>query len=293
MCDLQATLRRRMRHLLQGTPAVERMIFVALVLWACAGSAAAGVVDNLVAYWPFGEGSGQTTRDWGRTPLEDTGTLGANASPDADDPTWIPGVVGSALGFDGTNDFVIAADSADLRPAALSIAYWVNPSSAMTGYRDIISKRSSTAGNKYGFLVERNPGGAVSHYLWIDDSLNPQWRWANLTYVDDQWQHIVVTWQSGSKIDVWRNGTLAAQSAAAYTGFIPYDATSLTIGRNSQGLGSFFQGGLDEVAIWNRVLTSTEIAELYNSGAGVSLVPEPGALLLLLAGAPLIGLRRR
>lgn len=43
--------------------------------------------------------------------------------------------------------------------------------------------------------------------------------------------------------------------------------------RTSGGAGSFYQGSIDEFAMWNRSLSSTEITDLYNSGAGISYFP--------------------
>ena len=73
--------------------------------------------------------------------------------------------------------------------------------------------------------------------------------------------------------------------------------TGLHIGADRFGTAaSTFRGQIDEVAIWNRTLSATDMSELYNGGNGVNLapIPEPNSLALLGLGAlGMIGYRRR
>src|SRR5690242_13616154 len=82
----------------------------------------------LVGWWPLNEGSGQTVRDWsGRG---NNGYLGSTTSADANDPSWIPGVfAGSALRFDGVDDWVTIPSSSSLEPQNLTVAAWFRSSS--------------------------------------------------------------------------------------------------------------------------------------------------------------------
>jgi len=85
------------------------------------------------------------------------------------------------------------------------------------------------------------------------------------------WCHVAVTFDA-SKLRLFINGALAiehnltTEAAIAETG-------GLIIGGHRSGTGRNFDGMIDEVAIWNRVLTNTEITSLYNSGNAVTIDP--------------------
>src|SRR4051794_30210620 len=91
---------RKMRGSLRA--AGVRLCVVALLAVGLTvpASASAGVLDSVTGWWPMYEGSGQVVHDLSGN--GDNGMLGTTPGPDANDPTWIRGLLfGSALRFDG------------------------------------------------------------------------------------------------------------------------------------------------------------------------------------------------
>lgn len=90
---------------------------------------------------------------------------------------------------------------------------------------------------------------------------------------DGNWHHVAIQRDAGD-FKLYFDGSLVSSDnynqsddlAASYGG------TPLRLGAHCQGGGSYFNGSLDEAAIWNRTLNSTEISWLYNSGSGLSLI---------------------
>ena len=105
----------------------------------------------------------------------------------------------------------------------------------------------------------------------------------------NKWTHVVGVWSEiGGAIYI--NGSLSAQkiwNSAAITdysnGFIP------EIGGNSGALWDPFAGVIDDVRIYNRALTASEVSNLYAAES----VPEPSALSLLAVGLGGLAMMRR
>ena len=90
---------------------------------------------------------------------------------------------------------------------------------------------------------------------------------ANLNYRDGNWHHVAVTYQNGSQ-KFYADGILVASSA--YPGPLPSNSSSVVIG-GIEGFGPYnhrWVGDIDEVSIYSRVLDCSEIADLFNGGAG-------------------------
>jgi hypothetical protein len=89
--------------------------------------------SGLVGLWHFDEGSGTTAYD--SSEYGNDGTL-------VNGPAWVGGNVGTALSFDGIDDYVIIPDSPSLNPAdEITMIAWVNPGVIpQAGYRKIIAK---------------------------------------------------------------------------------------------------------------------------------------------------------
>ena len=83
---------------------------------------------------------------------------------------------------------------------------------------------------------------------------------------DDEWHHIVGMW-NGLHLKLFVDG-IEVGTPTAWTYAQEYNGGEFKIGKRSTGLN--FVGSIDEVGVWNRALTSAEVIELYNSGAGIT-----------------------
>src|SRR5215211_147449 len=129
-----------------------------------------------------------------------------------------------------------------------------------------------------GGLGSENAGANQNYGIWFTPSERLQGGFENTgggnryltstnTYNDGQWHHGVVTFDNPNNIvrlfvDGVQIGTLSTTSNPDNTGSQP-----LRIAGNAQSLTEdFFIGQLDEVGVWNRALTNTEIINLMNTG---------------------------
>jgi len=164
----------------------------------------------------------------------------------------------TALSFDGTNDYVYVPYAQN--PTVYTIEAWVNPDS--TSSRNLIVRTSSS-----GPTVHR------SHQLFIDGS----GRFVHYLYDGAQktvtgttvvtpgrWYHVVGTAQNGGAMQLYVNG--AAEGGTAAVGTMWTGGDRFLLGSNASGSG-FFSGRMDEVAIYHRILSPTEIASRYARGA--------------------------
>jgi len=200
------------------------------------------VVSGLIGYWKFDEGSGVIAND--SSGNNNLGTL-------AGSPTWVsPGKMGAAaLLFNSANlQSVSVSDSPSLDPVGgLSITAWIEAGN-WSGNRRIVQKGDSD--DQYRLLVE---GGVFKFDLTgvgtLTCALPPTG-----SYV-----HVAGTW-NGSTMAIYFNGALKASLAA--TGSNTNTTDSLTIGgKNGSGTaGDYFQGDLDDVRVYNRGLSASEIA---------------------------------
>ncbi|MBL7813632.1 MAG: hypothetical protein JNL70_01415 [Saprospiraceae bacterium] len=172
---------------------------------------------------------------------------------------------GAALHFDGTNDYVEVPHSASLNDyvntGEATIEYWIKPVFPASGNADIIAKRS---GNN-GFVFEMGTNGGTRHYF---RTTNNTWAYIDATYTNNVWQHVAVTVKTNSTISVYINGVLA--STTSMSGFPAFVASTsaLRLMANSETLGSYTSGAIDEVRIWNRALPLCEIQNNMNCELG-------------------------
>jgi hypothetical protein len=104
------------------------------------------------------------------------------------------------------------------------------------------------------------------------------------TVADSTWHHVIVTYNGtslASGVLLYVDGSVDASPSILHdnlNGTI-LNGNNYTIARSRNG--SYLTGKLDEVVIYDRVLTATEVAGRYNSGVGTQScqLPSPSALL--------------
>jgi hypothetical protein len=170
----------------------------------------------------------------------------------------------NALNFDGANDFLNVPNASGLisnsTATRISMSCWVFPKVS-----------NPTAHN--GFLGIRNESNAGFYLLQLQGLNSVECRFRNSIgaattitsagLVPNTWQHYVMTYD-GTKLRVYRNGLLHDSTAAS--GNITITTEALTIGRTLFNGSPFsLNGSLDEVGLWNRALTASEVQCIYHA----------------------------
>jgi concanavalin A-like lectin/glucanase superfamily protein/putative esterase len=210
-------------------------------------------VENDVAYWKFDEGSGTTAAD----------SSGNGNVATLNGPTWASGEIGGALNFDGVNDYVSVPDASSLdNTSALTIAFWVKPTILDGSPRGIVSKRTAPSiQDAYSVFF------STGNRLFVDiDTSNDRFS-TNTVFLTNTWYHVAVTYDGtlalASRVNVYVNG-VRDKTAGETSASIPNYGSSLTLGKLG-GTTSYFAGSLDDVRIYNRALTATEVSSLFYS----------------------------
>jgi len=176
-----------------------------------------------------------------------------------------------SVDLDGTNDYINCGGGSDFSftngsgtDSAFSISAWVKLDSAVR--MRLVSKDTSTASREYLFGTNNN--NKVNMLLGTGSvNLDVQ---NNTTLNTTDWFHFVATYDgskaaSGLKVYVNADASnLTDSSIGSYAGMASTTG-SLEIGRFANG-HSFFNGLIDEVAVWDSELTSSQVTSMYNSG---------------------------
>jgi len=184
---------------------------------------------------------------------------------------WNPnGTYGSAMSFDGVNDYVDAGNASVLNTTAtVTIAAWVKLN-AKTDYQSVISKRQTTPLSiPYGlqYRLDSDSFSFCSHNgtdFFRADSASP---------FAGAWYHVAGVF-NGTNLLVFLNGV---QSTGSSVSSLSFNERSLIIGKDGQTALYPFNGSIDEVRIWNYSLSATEIQQQYYSNVAKY---EPGKWLV-------------
>ena len=233
---------------------------------------------GLVGYWSM-EDCKQTRA----TDFSGNGNHGVltNFALSGSTSNWVTGNAakrGCALNFDGSNDYVDVADSVSLDvTTAITISAWIKGSSFAND--GAIVAKSAVNQRSYIFRV-RNSGGTYPSRLEslafnILDGSDYSQIITNAQIPTNTWTHVVFTWLPSDSL-LYINGinqSLAFDYDHNSTS-IPNGTAPVIIGQDN------FNGSIDEVRIYNRALSATEVTALYNSGVTkVNVVGMPNGLV--------------
>lgn len=213
------------------------------------------LTDGLIGYWKLDNNSNDA--------------LGARNGTDTS-MSYGTGLINQCGTFNGSSSAVAVANHASLFPTSLTVSLWV--------------KFTTVQQNKHIFTLQNaNASPYAGFSIFVEDSANGKKIWSatrstsfgwvastnNLN--DGSWHHILITFDpsvgSGTHtlyVDGTQNAQNTGKTLAWDTG------ATLQFGKFYNYSGGFYNGNTDEIGYWDRVLTSGEIAQLYNAGAGLA-----------------------
>ncbi len=182
--------------------------------------------------------------------------------------TFTTGKIGNAASFDGINDYIAFSDILN-QLSSFSISSWIKPE-AISSEHNIVRKGLSGAGNPpeagYGLVILYD-----NLFAKIDDGTKSATLTANIQSLKDTFFHTTLTIdRSANTMKLFINGVEVNSTSIQEVGSV-YSNLFFAIGALDRNPGSplvsgYFKGLIDDLRIYNRALSSAEIAELYQLG---------------------------
>ncbi|TGN99988.1 hypothetical protein PN36_26665 [Candidatus Thiomargarita nelsonii] len=230
----------------------------------CAPTSCTTPPPNMVAWWPLDETSGTTAAE----------LVNSNDGTHHNGPVPVPGMVDGGLQFDGVDDYVQVPDNhfLDLGAGQFTIDFWIYPKLGET-MGTVIRKGVPTGPlilASAGYHLFYNNGHFLAFFSngssGFQMDLSP-----NFTHHADpgEWTFVAVTIDlPAQQVKLYIDGVFAkATSIPSFSNIS--NSEPLIIGGYELGPSTDrnFNGILDEIEFFNRVITQSEIQDIYNAGS--------------------------
>ncbi len=206
------------------------------------------------------------------------------------------GFVGQAFSMDGNAGYVQVPDAAIFHPTNLTIEAWVkftgldSTGNSQAGQQYIVFKQNSRSSQFEGFSLTKTRVSSKDYFdFTVASATGASVDMPGVTQIAaGTWYHVLAI-RGVDYIQLYVNGKLEAQK---YVGFAQdYGTNALYFGTTGQsGWDHKFYGLLDEVSLYNRVLSGAEISAIYAAGAsgkckGLNITTQPQSQTLLSGGS--------
>lgn len=204
------------------------------------------LTTDLVSVWEF---NGDATDSFG----SNDGTVSG--------ATFVAGLFGQCADFDGVNDKIYAADDATLDlNKDWSISYWYYLDSKVSNSR--FYHKSSGTGSAYALSTLAYD---TNHALFFNDGAY-RYISSGIAMATGAWVHITWTRNSTGHFQCYVD-TTASSVVTTQTGNVINTDGDLNFGQEEGG--TTMNGRMQQILIHSRVLTSGEVSDLVNGGAGL------------------------
>ncbi|MDQ1163328.1 hypothetical protein QE422_003696 [Chryseobacterium sp. SORGH_AS 447] len=203
--------------------------------------------SGLVAWWGFGGNANDSSGNNNNLTVN-----GATLTADRN------GNANSAYSFDGTSSYLTnsALSFAFSQSGSHSISFWIS----RTGTSDGVAMMSgSNASANFIWLIQSD----TSKIVYGTNKQGASWTWVNspVYTAGGQWDHYVAVYNN-KNMTLYKNGVSVGTNTNTYTG-TTQATLPIYIGRAISG--GYIAAKIDDVGIWNRALSTSEINQLYSS----------------------------
>lgn len=175
------------------------------------------------------------------------------------------GKLGQALRFAGDDDTIIIPNSGSVAESlpAMTVSAWFK--TTVTGDMWLLSKQANSVAPGWSMFMQSGAAGRINFYA--DDGTNYHGKTTTARYDDGNWHHVAVALSgSGTTITMYIDGSPASvttDSSGTMTGYSS-GGSLILIGNALNNIP--WNGLIDDVRVYNRALSPTEVAQLYNLG---------------------------
>jgi hypothetical protein len=211
-----------------------------------------------VAAYSFNDGAGTTVAD---------SSSNNNAGILVGAPTWSTGKYGGGLLFDGISDYVDLGSGSTLQvTGSMTVSAWINPAAFPYDDAAIVSKRDA---NEVGYQLDTtiDTGPRTIGFKLTNISGGHMFRYGASVLPTNQWYHVAGVYDAAAQtLTVYLNGQVDnGVLVGPVTSSQEDSALHTNIGKRAGNGGFEFNGVIDEVRIYNRALSASEIQQDMNT----------------------------
>ncbi|MFD0997863.1 LamG domain-containing protein [Ohtaekwangia kribbensis] len=224
-----------------------------------------GSETNLIAYWNFDENGGTTVQD--ASPNNYDGVINGGAQRVASSaPNHC---INGAITLDGTNDYIELNDILNTTTFPISVSAWVKIDSTKTDTSPIFVTQDHLTDYK-GFWFAATSTHLFAEYgdgLGGNNPLYRRGRSANVGNINTGWKYVTAVLSGVDNVTLYIDGVNigGAVTGDSQNTMSTNDPATAKIGKKSiNSVNYFFKGTIDDVSVWSKSLTVTEINQYKN-----------------------------
>ena len=236
---------------------------------------------GIVSYWSMNDEPDDGTGNVGLI-LDDYGSNTFRAVALGGFIDLAPGIFANAAKFNGSDQYLLRSGGFPIyNNPAYSVAFWINGSASQSDRRFFAESATNNDTSTFSFGTQTNNTGTLRALVRNEFGQTVLDRSSTRVVLDDTWHHVVWTETNGA-VRLFIDGLLDDTSFNYARPAVPLNTTTLGALLRASGASNFFNGLLDEVSVWSRPLSFTEVQMLRTN-----TVPPPlGGLALSITGDP-------
>lgn len=213
------------------------------------------LATNLVSYWEMEEASGTRVDSHASADLTDNNTVGQGT-----------GIQGNCADLESTNsEYFSVTDSTLAIANNFSVSLWFKQESAST---QVLFEKGDGSDPNVNYRGYVTAGGDVNFSCIVSGSFVTAQTSSTPVSIGNWYHFVGVKRSSGTGIELYLNGSSVATGSGTGAA-VNNTAHEFKIGGRRSPINLPWDGLIDEFGIWSRVLSTSDISTLYNSGAGI------------------------